>query len=146
MTRRVLRYRCWSSITLCVLALNGCVRPVVENRGEVRGTVVLDGEPLAEGSILFEPTGGNSGPVSGATIRDGKYHVVAKKGPPIGLNRIEINGVKRTGRKIAAPPPGRGMIDEIVEMVPDRYNEESKLEREVTKGENVIDFELESES
>ena len=116
----------------------------MEDRGEVRGTVRLDGQPLAVGSILFKPTAGNSGPVAGATIQDGTFHVPAKTGPSIGMNRIEINAVKKTGRQIPAPPPGNGMIDELVEAIPNRYNQQSTLQWDIKQGENVIDLELDS--
>ena len=92
----------------------------------------------------FEPTAGNSGPMSGATIQNGAYHVPAKKGPAVGANLIEIRAKRKTGRKVPARPPMTGEEDEIVEVIPPKYNEASTLRREVTPGENVIDFNLDS--
>ena len=60
------------------------------------------------------------------------------------MNRIEINAVKKTGRQIPAPPPGNGMIDELVEAIPNRYNQQSTLQWDIKQGENVIDLELDS--
>ena len=134
----------WPALLLSLLVLTGCGTAGVEGRGEVRGTVRLDGQRLAEGSILFRPTGGNSGPVTGGAIQDGTFHIPAKMGPPIGANRIEINAVKKTGRKIPAPPPGSGMIDELAEAIPSRYNEQSTLEWDIKQGKNVVDLDLDS--
>ena len=134
----------WQVLSLPLLVLAGCGPGRIEDRGEVRGTVRLDGELLAEGSILFQPTGGNSGPVAGGTIQDGTFYIRAEKGPPIGMNRIEINAVKKTGRNIPAPPPGSGMIEELVEAVPKEYNQQSTLQWDIKQGENVIDLDLDS--
>lgn len=132
------------AVTLSVLLLAGCAGGGPDDRGEVRGTVRLDGQPVEKGSIVFQPTGGNSGPTSGATIQDGTYHVPAKKGPAVGANRIEIRAQRKTGRKVPARPPMTGEEDEIVEAIPARYNEESTLVEEIKPGENVIDFDLDS--
>ena len=142
MTLRLQRPALSPALSLFILVLTGCGR--VEDRGEVRGTVRLDGQPLADGSIQFTPTGGNSGPAAWTTIQGGTFHIPAKTGPSIGTHRIEINAVKATGRQIPAPPPGSGMIDERVEIIPSRYNEQSTLQREIKQGENIIDLDLES--
>ena len=132
------------AVTWSVFLLAGCTGDVPEDRGEVRGTVRLDGEPIAQGSIVFAPTAGNSGPTAGATIQDGGYHIGAKKGPAVGANRIEIRAQRKTGHKVPARPPLTGEEDEIVEAIPPKYNEESTIVDEITAGENVIDFNLES--
>ena len=132
------------TVTLSMLLLVGCSGGGPDDRGEVRGTVSLDGQPIEKGSIVFEPTDGNSGPMSGATIQNGAYHVPAKKGPAVGANRIEIRATKKTGRKVPARPPLTGEEDEIVQFIPARYNEESTLIEEINPGENVIDFDLDS--
>jgi len=93
---------------------------------------------------VFEPTAGNSGSTSGASIQDGSYHVPAKKGPAVGANRIEIRASRKTGRKLSARPPLNDEEDEIVEAIPARYNEKSTLVEEIKPGENVIDFDLDS--
>ena len=144
MTQQIQRCPLGPILLLSLLVFTGCDTGGVEGRGEVLGTVRLDEQPLAEGSILFQPTGGNSGPVAGATIQDGTFHIPAKTGPPIGLNRIEVNAVKKTGRKIPAPLPGSGMMDELVEAIPDHYNKQTTLQSDIKQGENVIDLELDS--
>ena len=131
-------------VTLSVLLLAGCTSDVPDNRGGVRGTVRLDGEFIAEGSIVFAPTAGNSGPTAGATIQDGAYHIQVRKGPTVGANRIEIWAKRKTGRKVPARPPQTGEEDEIVEAIPPKYNEKSTIVEEITPGENVIDFNLDS--
>jgi hypothetical protein len=112
------------------------------NRAEVEGTVTLDGKPFAEGHITFIPTGDTKGPVAGATILEGQYRVPSAKGVQIGTNRVEIRGVRATGRKI---PFGPGMIDEFVEAIPPKYNEKSELQIKTQAGTNRADFDLHSQ-
>ena len=61
MTQRIQRCPLGPALLLSFLVLAGCGPGIVEDRGEVRGTVRLDGQPLDEGSIQFVPTGGNTG-------------------------------------------------------------------------------------
>ena len=129
----------------CLALLSGCGG--VEGRGTVKGTVRFDGEPIAEGSIQFSPTGGNKGPAAGATIENGEYFIPAEKGPPVGLNRVEIRAVRKTGRKVTPPQTFGGPpqpVDELVQFIPPQYNEQSTLEKDVAAGQNVFDFDLES--
>ena len=125
-----------------MLLLTGCGE--IEDRGEVRGTVRLDGQPLDEGAIQFVPTEGNPGPPAWTTIRNGTFHIPAQTGPSIGKHRIVVNSIKATGRKLPPPIPGSEPVDERVETIPKRYNKESTLQREIKQGENVIDLDLES--
>src|SRR5262245_56187173 len=71
---------------LSILVWLGCSDANQDHRGEVTGTVLLDGQPVVEGSITFSPAGGTSGPSAGTAIVDGKYHVEREKGPPPGDN------------------------------------------------------------
>jgi hypothetical protein len=130
-------------VGLLVHVITGC-NDSNSNRAEVTGLVNFDGQPISEGSIVFSPAGGNSGPVAGASIHDGSYLIPAKTGVTLGLNRVEIYASRKTGRKVRSPPPAKDLVDEIVEAIPARYNKKSELEKYVHPGKNVFDFELKS--
>ena len=127
-----------TAIVLLVLFLcGGCGR--VTNRAELHGTVTLDGEPLEQGAITLFPTGPTKGPAAGTAIVDGSYSIAAEKGPAIGTNRVEIRSARATGKTI----PIRNE-PEIVEILPDRYHNQSVLTVEIEPGQNVANFQLHS--
>jgi len=104
--------------------------------------VTLDGVAIEQGSITFRPTGGTQGPASGVAIANGQYRLSAADGPVVGHNRIEIYAPRKTGRKVPAPMGNPGeMSEEVVEMIPSRYNTQSTLNRDVAPGKNTLDFE-----
>ena len=129
------------ALSVCFV-LSGCGGP--DNRAKVSGTVTLNGEPLATGSISFVPAEGNTGPSSGGAIADGKYSVPGDKGVAIGKNRVSIKSSKKTGRKINI---GRdGLEDEWVQAIPAKYNKQSEIVRDIQPGSNRLDFNLEGHS
>lgn len=134
---RLLQRTCF---LLCLFAL-GCSGS--DQRGAVKGTVSLDGKPLADGRIEFLPAAGNKGPSTGTSITAGTYSLPTIQGATLGPNRVEIRANVRTGNKVPDPATG-GTLDEILEGVPPKYNTESTLIVEVKSGQNVFTFALES--
>jgi len=129
-------------VTLCVFLFSGC-NSEDSNRASVSGTVSFNGEPLSDGSIVFIPHGGNGGPSAGGTIRNGKYSIPNKKGPVVGMNRVEISSVRETGRMVTVGSgPGATEMAERIQFVPTRYNEDSQLIEDLKPGRNEIDFAL----
>jgi len=102
-------------------------------RQAVSGTVTLDGAPLAQGSISFQPTeqGKTS---SGAVVSEGQYSIARDQGLPPGKYRVVINAVKPgTGQTLpegglpgdeTGPPPE--------ELIPADWNTKSENFVEVT--------------
>jgi hypothetical protein len=126
---------------LPMLTLFGCGGP--NNRAAISGTVRLNGQPLANGSISFVPAEGNVGPSSGGIITDGKYAVSQARGVAVGKNRVGIRSMVKTGRKINI---GRGSLeDEWQQVVPAKYNEQSELVHDVPPGSMRLDFDLKGE-
>ena len=125
---------------VCLLLLAGCDGS--GDRRGVEGTVTLDGQPLAEGSITMRPLPGTTSPTAGAKITDGKFTIPKEKGPLVGTFRVEITATRKTGRQIKDPLMG-GMVEEVQQVIPSRYNRKSELTAEVTEtGQNRMDFEL----
>jgi hypothetical protein len=132
------------AVVAMLLFCCGCGQSDGPVRVAVAGRVTLDGTPIAEGTINFLPTSGTKGPTAGAPITDGLYSIAAAKGPCVGRYRVEIRGSKKTGRQVLAPGPKTSglMVDEILEIVPKRYNAESTLEADLKPGQNELDYSL----
>lgn len=114
------------------------------------GSVTLDGVPLSEGTITFFPSGTTKGPASGGAIVDGRYDIAAAEGPVVGTNRVEIRSVQKTGRLVKSPVavettgPPIDMVEELKEVVPPKYNRDSKYEITIEEdSDNVNDINIE---
>jgi hypothetical protein len=101
----------------------------------VSGTVTLDGQPLAEGDILFLPLDPALGPDAGQ-IRDGKFTFQAKAGP------------KRVAIRASRPsriPTAMGETTIWKNYLPSRYNSQTTLQAEVSpQGNNDFTYHLQS--
>ncbi|MCR9115571.1 MAG: DUF4198 domain-containing protein [bacterium] len=129
----------WRSSVIAVFAsllilgvVGGCGN---QGRGVVSGTVTLDGEPLPEATVEFQPDVGS--PSFGRTDANGKYvlkYTANKHGAEIGSHTVNISTfyIKSEGEKRIPMP----------EKVPAKYSNNEKLIREVTAGSQVIDFDL----
>jgi hypothetical protein len=126
---------------LLVLVLAGCARNGPE-RGSVSGSVYLDGQPLESGSINFYPQ--VPGPTAGSAIEKGEFAIDVDRGPVVGINRVEIRGNRKSGRKVPHPMSPGTMIDELVEAVPAEFNSASTLTWEIKAGHNERTFEVTS--
>lgn len=114
-----------------------------DNRATVKGTVTFDGEPIEEGSIIFEPVDG-AGPAAGGRIDDGEYLLTGESGVMPGKKLVRIVASRKTGKQVEETPGGP-MVDEVLPFIPPKYNQLSTLEVEVQPGKNTHDFELTSE-
>lgn len=115
------------------------------NRGTVSGAVTLDGKPLEQGSILFTPIEGTKGVVAGGQIQNGQYRFVGATGPAIGMNRVEIQAMRKNGKMIPKPMGAPGeMVEGSEQAVAARFNSESTLKIEIKPGENTANFDVTS--
>jgi len=134
----MLRYSLCLLLCLAVLQLlAGCAKE--PPTGTVTGEVTLDGQPLKDGRIQFTPLDGQSQP-GGATIVDGQF--TAKV--PVAKMKVEINGNKVIGKKKAYDTPESPWMDEVVELVPPKYNINSELTLDVQPGDQPAKYELKS--
>lgn len=110
------------------------------SRGAVEGTVSLDGEPLADGVIRFTPTGDTTGPMVEAQIQGGAFSLPRASGPCVGTQQVQILSFRKTGKKVV----NEGVeSEEIVQVVPERYNNASELTVTIADGANALPaFEL----
>jgi hypothetical protein len=106
---------------------------------KVTGRVTLDGAPLADGVVTFEPAAGTAGPEFSGMLSNGEYKVAKEVLP--GDYAIKIRSWQKTGR-IVKSPHGE-MTDEIVNAIPERYwGPKTELSAHLKPGANTIGFDL----
>ncbi|MDR0522392.1 MAG: carboxypeptidase-like regulatory domain-containing protein [Planctomycetaceae bacterium] len=132
--------RSLTAITLIIVTItiiSGCGNP--QGRLLVSGTVTLDGEPIADGTISFEPVGEQPIKVrSGTVIRNGKYTVPGTSGLVPGEYLVSISAQHDTGRMIQVEGE---TVREIIDSIPPEYGSDSKQRITVTKtGKQTFDF------
>lgn len=128
---------CWCSLCSAFL---GC------GSGEVyypiSGMVTVDDQPLKKGVITFFPIG--TGTTVGGEIVDGKFSLPVDKGPSVGKYRVEIVAFKTSGKKEFDVDLNK-QVDVEVQYLPSKYNTNSTLDCEVSKGStNEFQFNLNS--
>jgi len=119
------------------VSLAGCsTKPPI---GIVSGEVTFEGKPVEDGLIMFTPVDGKSQP-AGDVIKDGKYEV---KNVPVGQMKVEISGNQKTGKKLKAyDTPNSPTYDEVIPLIPPRYNANSELTLEVKPGPQQVPYNL----
>jgi hypothetical protein len=120
--------------------LAGC-GPTNPHIAPVNGTVTLDGQPVNEARLIFQPEAVGS-PSYGFTDQNGRYELGYKRGVSgalIGWHKVSIKmDVEVVGQA--------GKIVVRRQAIPERYNDNSELRREVEPGKaNVFNFELTSD-
>jgi len=96
--------------------------------GLVEGTITLDGEPLANANVVFNPLRGKQS--TGKTDSEGHYSLTYlrdTKGAVVGKHIVRISTWSEFTPK---------------ELVPPAYNRNSELSVNVKPGSNSFDFEL----
>lgn len=131
----MLRERNWLVVVIVAAALavhvgcSGAAR--MPAAYSVAGLVTVDGEPLNEGAIAFEPADGRGG-VYGGQIRDGRYDVKVAAGP----KKVSIVGMKELG---VIGPTGQPAPSQFL---PAKYNTRTELAATVEPRTNDIPFVL----
>jgi hypothetical protein len=126
----------------------GCGADNPLGRQAISGTVTLDGQPIAAGSIEFAPRQ-HGGVGSGAMITAGSYQIAAAKGLPPGKYLVRIFAPEDAQAAPAEPsvpgPTGPSQPPPGVERIPPEYNAKSDKVVEVTAaGPNEFDFAIQT--
>jgi hypothetical protein len=113
--------------------------------GTVSGKVTLDGQPLADARINFQPIGDakNTGIGSfGKTDANGQYSLTLidekAQGAIVGKHRVMIRAITGQPDLEGGKDPDRPSPDRV----PPEYNMQSTLTFEVKPGHNTKDWEL----
>jgi hypothetical protein len=127
----------WCALVSAALLFPGCSNG--PPTGTVTGEVTFEGKPIEDGGIRFEPLDGQ-GQTAGAPIKDGKFEAT---GVPATKMKVIITGNRKTGKKIKAyDTPESPVSDEIVELLPPRYNFSSEITLEVKRGSQSVKYDL----
>lgn len=127
--------------------LPGCTRDTLD-RAAVHGTVLIDGEPLPRGRIVFVPRRENPGPKSGAMILGGEFCIPIEHGPVVGSHRVEIYDEPNTPFEIDNPNAVRQAGGKLLPspQLPERFHRRSELAATVSDDKvNDLRFELMTE-
>ena len=101
--------------------------------GEVTGTVTLDGVPLANARIVFQPESQYRASY-GVTDSQGSYELIYLRdvaGAVIGRHKVLIDRLAEREGEAANP-------------LPDEYNSRTKLKANIRSGSNSCDFALQN--
>lgn len=127
----------YCGVAICLGALLAGCGPSGPETYEVSGEVTFDGQPVAEGQIVFRSAEGSSASWAGA-IKDGRYALAATAGK----KRVEITATRQV-QTAQDSPSGQGAFT-FESYIPAKYNSQSELTVEVTpEGPNEFDFSLE---
>jgi hypothetical protein len=143
-----------------ILAIGFCVSWLLVGCGgatyvPVSGVVTMDGKPLPNAMVFFQPIGDSGGVGSTAkTDSDGRYKLEASTPIPttgalVGKHRVTIGSVPSTlsnpNDSDAANPGGKAAPKLAKDTIPERYNTKSELEFDVpSSGTDKANFDLKS--
>lgn len=111
----------------------------------VSGQVTFDGQPLANGQVVFEPQG--PGKMSIAQINNGEYRLPANFGVQTGKFVVRITSLRPTGQKVkpASYSQDQAPSDVYEQFLPPKYNQRSELTIAVDPSSDLThDFALSS--
>jgi hypothetical protein len=124
------RFLGWAVVCGCAVAFfGGCGSEF--KLGQVSGTVTVDGAPVPNLQVLFEPQDKKQPSSIGFTQADGKYKLRCASGVDgavLGQHTVRVTTVETDDP--AGPPL----------TIPAKYNTSSQLTQEVKAGENTIDL------
>ncbi|MDR3635465.1 MAG: carboxypeptidase-like regulatory domain-containing protein [Isosphaeraceae bacterium] len=136
---RALRSLSLAVLANCVLGCGG--EPKQES---VSGSVTLDAKPLASGAVQFTPEEGQ-GLAVGTLIQDGAYRLPNPPGLAPGRYRVSISAQGGSAVRAGMAPDMDLGRPGVRDPIPVRYNQETTLRAEVTRGgSNTFPFDLTS--
>jgi hypothetical protein len=132
-----------SSLVLAFVALCGCGEDNPLGRKAISGAVTLNGQPLDNGSITFEPVDLNRGVGGGSNIVDGKYSLPEEQGLPPGKYVVRIMSADASQTEPVEEMPGEAPKTLAKERIPPHWNIQSAQQIEVSaEGDNVHNFDV----
>lgn len=127
-----------SCFVLATLVGTGCGGP---SPILLSGKVTFEGEPVSQGSISFVKEGGEGKGITGAPISNGKYQLDEKRDLQPGTYKVMISWQKATGKKVPEGEDGE-MIDELLEIIPAKYNVKTELSETIERGTRELNYDL----
>ena len=115
------------------IALGGCNKK--DEQFAIRGRVSYEGEPIADGKILFMPSD-ESRPQAIAKIVDGEYATASPGGVFVGEYKVQVFGYRGTGKLQDLGELYGGKQEQQVQYLPAQFNQESELTLNISSEEN----------
>lgn len=113
-------------------------------RQPVWGTVSVNGAPLAQGTICFEPLAGEA-TMDGGVITAGNFRLLPENGLLPGRYRVRIYSGIPAPEPAGGPRQRYGPDNPAPDIVPAKFNTNSELEVEVVAARaNVLDLKLQN--
>ncbi len=107
----------------------------------VSGEVTYAGQAVDNGNIRFDATAETASDPAAARIEGGKYQIPESAGLKAGTYRVMISASEVTGT--TTDPETGEEVDQVRDVIPEKYNVKSDLTAELSPGENTKDFSLE---
>jgi hypothetical protein len=128
---------------LTLLCVAGCGRANPQGRLKLEGEVTLNGKPVTNGSIQFEPSGTQTERTqSGGVITEGKYRIDAAHGLVAGEYKVRISVMEEVpGSRVDDPDPMKAKV-EYKDVTPPEYGSASKQVITVSEGQTRFDFHM----
>lgn len=104
----------------------------------VKGRVTLEGQPLEDGTVRFQPIEEGGSSSSGTTDAKGRYELMYSFDTPGATPGEHVVSIRTGGTDFDE----QGNEIQREERIPARYNSETTLRRTVKPGRNTFDFEL----
>ncbi len=106
----------------------------------VQGVVTLDGQPLPDAQVWFDPQAEGGRTSTAVTDSSGRFELLyaaGVKGAMIGEHNVRISTYVEGGDEEGDPPT-------IPEKVPAKYAAPGAIKKQVSDGKNTINIELDS--
>ena len=126
----------WLAPVVGCLLLAGCGSG--NDRAAVRGKVTLNGRPLADAIVQFQPVAPNGSPSAAKTDAQGRYELMSTFSTPGAIPDEHLVTIRSAATYYDEEDCGA----EQRERIPAKYNAQSELRRTVKPGRNTIDFDL----
>lgn len=121
------------------MTFGGCSKK--SEQFEIRGQVTYQGQPIADGKILFMPID-ESRPQAIAKIVDGEYVTASPGGVFVGEYKVQVFGYRGNGKIQDLGELYGGKQEQQVQYVPAKFNQETELTVDISSEESEYDFEL----
>ena len=116
-------------------------------REAVSGIVTLDGKPLPAGAIQFFPSA-NAGGVAvsgGSAVEEGAFSIPREYGLVPGSYKVAINAAESEGSDSKTKGQKRRQSAPVKDVIPAKYNSQTTLTAEISKGgSSSLKFDLQS--
>ena len=111
----------------------------------VHGKISVNGKPVEEAEIQFVSIDSKEGDQAGTVVSKGEYTLQNAVSLKPGDYQVQIRAYRGTGTKTwdgMGDGTNKHMVEEIVQFIPNKYNDASELKVTLKRGDNTYDANL----